>query len=63
MTLTIGWWVVPLFLTIIAFVIPIIRDMKRTDHHDMFSGLPLVIEEVGAIIFSLVVWLIWALLR
>jgi hypothetical protein len=60
MTLTIGYWVFPLILTFVAFSITYIRDISRPNSGGYLGGLPFVFEGLLAIIFSLIVWLIWA---
>lgn len=64
-TLTLGWWIVPLAITVgsLAWAIPM-RQSERPDG-SMFSGLGYAIggtlRVAGAIIVSLVAWLVWSL--
>jgi len=65
-TITAGYWLIPLLLTIISFFIA--NDYKKHNCGYIncgyincdFEGL---IRFLIAIIFSLIVWLIWALLN
>lgn len=61
-----SWWLIPTAITIgtLAWAIPM-RQEERPDG-SMFSGMAYAFgggfRIAGAIIFSLVAWLIWALL-
>lgn len=58
MTIYIGWWALPLVLSLVAFFAAWLSD---TDSGGYLSGLDSLIFYFFALIFSLVVWLIWAL--
>lgn len=64
-TITLGWWFLPLSLTILslAWAIPMRADEMPTG--SMFDGLGYAIggalRVAGAIIVSLTAWLIWSL--
>lgn len=68
-TITLGWWLVPTVLTVIAFVIAFIcdRNQSRSRSHNYgilsgaFDGIVGLFLYGLATIFSLIVWLIWAL--
>lgn len=61
-----GWWVIPLLVTIIscAWAVPMREDERPTG--SMFSGLGYAIggtlRLLGAAVASLLCWLLWALL-
>lgn len=64
-TVALGWWLLPLALTVLslAWAIPMRADELPTG--SMFDGLGYVIGGAlrvsAAIILSLIAWLIWAL--
>lgn len=64
-TLTLGWWLVPLLFTVVAFSLS--AFVARDDgHHGDYSAVAGALVSVvlfgAATIISLVAWLIWALL-
>jgi hypothetical protein len=67
-TITLGWWLVPTVLTVIAFIIAFICDRNQSRHRSnygilsgTFNGIVGLFLYGLATIFSLIVWLIWAL--
>lgn len=62
MTVTVGAWIIPLFITIGSFVLAGTSVPKRSGDYDFGSGLVGLIYLAGAAIVSLISWLIWALL-
>ena len=63
-TITIGTWIIPTVLTIIAFLTAYLNREPSTGggmYFD-FSGLADMFFYGLATIFSLIVWLIWSLL-
>jgi hypothetical protein len=65
MSVTIGWWAAPLAIMIALFVWALIPrpSEARSGDYDFAFMLPAVFRSAGAIIGSLVVWLIWSLAR
>lgn len=64
MTMTIGTWVVPLTVTIIALCAASYSTPEgRGDYGNIGAGLVGVIYLAGAVIVSLIAWLIWAVVR
>lgn len=64
-TLTLGWWVLPLIVTIGAYVAAYFATPK-VDHSGMFGNVAIaaiagVLYFAVATILSLLSWLIWAL--
>lgn len=65
MTITLGWWLVPLLASAALFkwaLIPRESD-RRSGDYDFTFWLPAAFRLVAAIIGSLVAWLIWSLAR
>jgi len=65
-TLTIGWWVLPLLVTIAgqAWALPLRADEQPTG--SMFDGMRFfgpIARSGFAVIVSLLAWLVWALAR
>lgn len=66
MTITIGWWLLPVAVTVgsFAWAIPMRQDERPTGQ--MFDGMGYALGKAlrcsAAAIVSLVVWLMWALL-
>ena len=59
MTLTIGWWAVPAFITFFSCYLAI---AKAPDSGSFgLGGLLALLMLGGALILSLIAWLIWAL--
>ena len=56
MTITIGYWIIPLVVTAAAFIIA-----SRNDPRDTY-GVGGAVNVALALIVSLVAWLIWAVL-
>jgi len=56
MTITIGWWVLPLLVTIAGIVI-VLKPEPGGYIQDRFFTVP------ACLIVSLAAWLVWALLR
>jgi hypothetical protein len=65
-TVTFGWWLLPVVVTLasIAWALPLRADEQPTG--SMFDGFRFfgpVFRLLLALVLSLIVWLIWALLR
>lgn len=63
--LTIGFWAIPLALTIAAFVwalFPRAGD-RRSGDYDFTFWLPAAFRLCAAVVLSLVSWLVWSLAR
>ena len=60
MTLTIGWWAVPAFISIAALYIALREFPEQRGDYD-FSPIMGVFYLAVALIVSLIAWLIWAL--
>lgn len=63
-TIRLGWWVLPLLITGAAFLwalVPRAHD-RRSGDYDFTFWLPAAFRFCGAVILSLLVWLIWAVL-
>lgn len=58
MTITIGWWLVPLIITLIAFGWCFARDSGGG-----YANIGGFMDFVAALIVSLVAWLAWSLFR
>ena len=56
MTVTIGYWIIPLIVTVAAFFLAQLNDPR-----DQF-GISGAINVVLALVVSLIAWLIWAVL-
>jgi hypothetical protein len=64
MTITVGIWIVPLAVTIIAFCVASYSTPESSgDYGGIGAGLVGVIYLAGALIVSLVAWFVWALAR
>jgi hypothetical protein len=61
MTIVIGWWVLPAAITFALFLWALLTPPKHSGDYG-FDLMPLV-RMAGAIIGTLVAWLIWSLLR
>lgn len=64
MTLTIGWWAIPLTITILAFGFALIKTGKSSGPHcadSIGDAISFCIFNGAALIISLIAWLIWAL--
>jgi len=63
--LTIGLWIIPLALSVAAVVWALVprASERRSGDYDFAFMLPAVFRTFGAIIVSLVAWLIWSLAR
>jgi uncharacterized membrane protein len=62
MTVTIGWWAVPAFITIAAIYVAI-REAPTSSGRDYGASAFIALAMLmAALIVSLVAWLIWALL-
>tara|TARA_B100001057_G_C22233032_1_gene712751 strand:- start:102 stop:290 length:189 start_codon:yes stop_codon:yes gene_type:complete len=62
MTLTIGAWIVPAFITLIAYGCAIGGTPERSGGYFDFGGIVVVFYLAAATIVSLIAWLVWALL-
>lgn len=62
MTITIGAWIIPTFITIIAHLCAFGSAPKGRAGYFDFSGLVLLFYLAVAVIVSLIAWLAWALL-
>ena len=66
MSIEISWWIVPLMVTVTAFVIAFMIQPEQQSRSgyipDLISPLFGFIHYLVAIIVSLFSWLIWALL-
>lgn len=64
MTITLGWWVAPALVTVLAFALVC---WGMSDHRpsgtigDVAMGIVALVWIAGATIVSLIAWLIWAL--
>ncbi len=64
MTITIGIWVLPLIVTIVAFLVANYSiPESHGDYGGIGAGLVGVIYLAGAAVVSLLAWLLWALVR
>lgn len=61
MTITIGYWIIPLLITIISFILALWPQSNSGNDYGA-SGVISLLFLSGAVILSLVSWLIWALL-
>lgn len=59
MTLTIGWWAIPTIITVLSIGWVLIKGANDTS---LYGALDSFVQLLGAIIASLIAWLIWALL-
>lgn len=57
MTITIGWWLIPLIVTIICFVLAAIYGKSQGAYDFVF-----IIYWLAAAIVSLTAWLVWSLM-
>jgi len=58
MTITIGWWAVPLAITVISFVLAGSYSPRSSGYG--YGDITGAFFVLGAIIVSLIAWLIWA---
>jgi hypothetical protein len=66
MTITVGWWVLPLAVTLGAFIAWWRWEAGQpapSGYGAIGAGLASLIMGAGVVIVSLVAWLVWALLR
>lgn len=67
MTVMIGWWIVPMMVTVTCLMIVIFWRGIQTTHTDTISrgatALVNLLIIAVLIIISLTAWLIWAVLR
>lgn len=64
-TVSLGWWLVPLAVTIIAFGAYItweVRTVPSYGYGRIGDGIASAILMAAALIVSLIAWLIWAVL-
>lgn len=61
MSITIGWWIVPLIITIAAFAWAAIS--ARNEQSSYLEGMAAMLVYPIATIVSLVAWLFWSLFR
>lgn len=66
MTITLGWWIAPLVMTVLVFAW---RAYMHKDDGPSFGGYSAIGAGIGAaltllaaVVVSLIAWLIWALL-
>ena len=65
-TITFGWWLLPLVITVasMAWAIPVRDDERRSgSYFPALDGLESAFRTGVATIVSLIAWLVWALLR
>jgi len=63
-SITLGWWLLPLVVTVVSFAwaLPFREDEKPTGSmFDGLAGIGMLFRAAGAAIGSLFAWLIWAL--
>lgn len=62
LSLTLGWWLLPLAATIIAALWGFIprASERRSGDYDFTFWLPAAFRACAATILSLLVWLLWA---
>lgn len=65
MTVTIGWWAIPLLITLALFGWARFPrpDEDRSGDYDFAFWLPAAARYAAAIVGSLLAWLIWSLAR
>ncbi len=64
MTIKLGWWVLPIVITLVAFIVAKLLS-PTTDYSHRFAGefeYEHLILFLAALTVSLISWLIWALL-
>lgn len=62
MSITIGWWAIPAFVTIAAVYIAL-REAPTSSGNDYGASAFIgVVMMMAALIISLIAWLIWAIL-
>ncbi len=63
MSITIGWWGIPLAITILAFVWAElkVRNEPRSGDYDFGRAITALMSGGAAVVVSLVAWLIYAL--
>ena len=61
MTLTIGWWAVPAFITIAALYMALREQPAPTGRDYGAGGVIGLMFVMAALVVSLIAWLIWAL--
>lgn len=62
MSITIGWWAIPAFVTIAAVYIAL-REAPTSSGSDYgASAFIAVVMMMAALIVSLIAWLVWAIL-
>lgn len=59
MTVIIGWWIIPLIVTLVAFGWVVMRSTSGGGYADIGAFMDLTV----ALIVTLISWLVWALLR
>lgn len=68
LSLTIGWWIVPVLVTLVSYLVVVLTTRPQTSSYDwygfgtLFDGIIILLGLLAATIVSLVAWLIWALL-
>lgn len=62
MTIHIGWWIIPLLITVSAFIAAIIPVGNEGGYSGIGSGMVGCFFLALAAVVSLVAWLVWALL-
>lgn len=68
LSLTLGWWIVPVVITLVSYLVAYLATPSRTNSYDwygfgtLFDGIIILFGLLAATIVSLVAWLVWALL-
>lgn len=62
MSITIGWWAIPAFVTIAAVYIALREAPNSSGLEYGASAFIRVVMMMAALIVSLIAWLIWAIL-
>lgn len=60
-TITIGWWIIPLLLTAVAIVWAFVAGSDNGG--GFMSGIGVFFTLVPALIISLVAWIVYAILK
>lgn len=61
-TLTFGWWLLPLVITVLAISFALFLSQRKGGQDDLAGGIVSLIFFCFATIISLLAWLIWAVL-
>jgi len=63
MTITVGTWAIPLLLTVVAWAWATIWTNQQPAGGFMGNSLEGMFAVTGAVVASLAIWLVWALLK